>query len=130
MNIAKAFVDYLVEYQSLGAFGTDIFIGSLPDDAPDACYWVTSAGGNSQSKNVTGERIKTYLLNVYYRNTDGEEVYTSIQELEENLNNSLVTSLGDYTVHDVSAVSFPVDRDLDIQERSVGQIQVSIEVYQ
>jgi hypothetical protein len=64
MNIAKDFADYLVSL-SKGTFGTDIFIGSLPQDAPEKCYWIVNAGGSPQPKIVTGERIKEYQLNVF-----------------------------------------------------------------
>lgn len=129
MNIAKVFVDYLAS-QGKGTFGTDIFIGSLPAGAPDVCYWVTAAGGSPQSKNPTGEMVKEYVLSVFYRSTSSEQVYENMQSLEELINASLVTQLSDRIVYDMTAINFPADRDLDAQERTVGMLQVGLEIYQ
>ena len=47
-NIAKDFVTFL-EANAVGVFNTDIFIGSVPLDAPSDAYWVVASGGSRLS---------------------------------------------------------------------------------
>ena len=129
MNIAKAFVEYMVDL-SMGTFGTDIFIGNIAIDAPNKAWWVLSNGGASLTKNSTGERIKNYTLSVYYRNTDAEDVYESMQEFEEEINSKGCVQLDTYDTIEMEASIFPTDQDLDNEDRVVGLINVRISVYQ
>lgn len=129
MNIAKAFVEYM-EDLGLGAFGTDIFIGAAPLDGPDPCWWILTAGGASEPQADTGERLKSYTLSIFYRNTDQEDVYDQIQEFEEEINSKHCTQLDGYETVDMTATSFPTDQDIDNEERTVALIQVALRVYQ
>lgn len=128
MNIAKSFVEYM-EDQLLGTFGDDIFIGVAPQGAPDKCYWINTSGGAPQSRNQTGEVIKNYVLDVFYRNTDAEDVYDTIQALEILLNNGNCTQLSGFDTIEIQATLFPTDQDIDNQERTVGLIQVGVKTY-
>ena len=89
-----------------------------------------SGGGSSSIKNQTGERVKDYLVSVFYRNVDAEDVYESLQELEEDLNSKECLELEDYETVEIEAVSFPADQDLDSEDRTVGLLQVNLRVYQ
>jgi hypothetical protein len=128
-NISKAFVEYM-EDLGLGTFAEDIFIGGAPLDVNDPIWWVIAAGGVSDPKNNTGERIKKYTLEVYYRDTNEEDVYNLLQTLEEDINGKHCTQLNGYETVDMEAVSFPTDRDLDNEDRKIGMLQVIISVYQ
>lgn len=128
MNILEAFVEYM-EDLVLGTFSEDIFIGGAPLDAGDPIWWVIAAGGSSEPKNNTGERIKKYNLEVYYRNTDEEDVYNLLQTLEEDINGKHCTQLTGYQTVDMEAVSFPVSKDIDNEDRTVGMLQVTVSVY-
>lgn len=128
MNIAKSFVTYM-ESEGLGTFGTDIFIGVAPKGAPDPCYWLTSAGGAPQSRNQTGEVIKNYTLDLYYRNTDAEDVYEKLQSLEVLLNTGNCTQLTGFDTIELQATLFPTDQDIDNEERTVGLIQITVKTY-
>lgn len=128
-NILKAFVEYM-EDLSLGVFGVDIFIGGAPLDVNDPIWWVISAGGVSEAKNNTGERIKKYTIEVYYRDTNAEDVYNLLQTLEEDINGKHCTQLNGYQTVDMEVVSFPTDQDIDNEDRTVGMLQVTISVYQ
>ena len=128
MNIAKSFVEYM-EAQALGTFGTDIYIGVIPQGAPDKCYWLTTSGGTPQSRNQTGEVIKNYVIDVFYRNTDAEDVYDTIQALEVLLNTGNCTQLTGFDTIEMQATLFPTDQDIDNQERTVGLIQVTVKTY-
>lgn len=129
MNITESFVNYM-EDLSFGTFGTDIFIGIIPETAPDKSWWVIPAGGSPVKKNHTGERIKDYLLNVYYRNTDAEDVYETIQEFEEEINTKQCIQLDTYDTIEMEASVFQSDRDLDNEDRVVGMLQIKVSVYQ
>jgi len=128
MNITKAFVDFM-QSNGFGTFNSDLFIGGVPQDAPNRALWVISAGGNSKSKNDAGEKQKNYLLNVYFRNIDGQDVYDTLQDLEELLNSANCFELEGYEVIEIEATIFPTDQDLDMQERTIGMLQVTLTIY-
>lgn len=128
MTIAKSFVEYM-EDQLLGVFGTDIFIGSVPLNAQDDCYWIVSSGGNPVNENQTGEMLKQYNLNVYFRSLDAEKVDTNMQALEELINADLCTQLNGFDTMDLKATAFPSDQDIDNEERTVGLLQVTVQTY-
>lgn len=129
MNIARSFVTHM-ESLALGTFGTNIFIGGVPENAPSTCWWVITAGGASAPKNNTGERIKAYTVNVFYRNMDAEVVYEQMQALEEEINSKNCTQLTGYDTVDMTAIAFPADQDLDIEDRTVALLQVGLTTYQ
>lgn len=129
MNISKAFTDYMVD-NGYGTFGDDLFIGGVPLEAPDTCWWVLSAGGASEPRNSTGERLKSYIVSVFYRNTSTEGVYEQLQALEELINGAECIEFDDYTLIDMEAITFATDQDLDSEERTIGLMQVSLMVYQ
>ncbi len=126
MNIAKDFVEYM-ESLGLGTFGTNIFISQAPS-SPDNLWWIVGVGGNSVTKNSTGERVKDYRLNVYYRSNDAEDVYNTVQSFEEIINEGCA-DLDNYDVVEMEANVFPSDIDLDNEDRIIGLTQVRIQVY-
>jgi len=128
MNVAKSFVNYM-EDLSMGNFGTDIFIGVIPI-APDKAWWVISGGGSSTRKNHTGERIKDYILNVYYRNTDAEDVYETVQEFEEEINSKQCIQLDNYETVEMEANILSTDQDIDNEDRVLALVQIRISIYQ
>lgn len=129
MNITRSFIDYMISAGFGTAFNTDVFIGGVPQEAPTASWWLTSAGGGVVGKNVTGEKTKTYLVSVFYRNTDGEDVYNELQALEIELNKPNCVQLSGFDTIEIEAILFPTDNDIDLEERTVGTIQVSIKTY-
>lgn len=129
MNIAESFVDYLISIGFGTALGTDVYIGGVPLDAPSTCWWIISSGGTIISRNQTGEKQKNYLLSVFYRSTDAENVYNELQELEIELNKSNCADLQEFDTIEIEAINFPTDNDIDLEERTVGTIQVAIKTY-
>lgn len=128
MNIVRAFVDFM-EDEGFGTFGSDLFIGVAPYDAEDACWWVIAAGGTPVLRNETGEKLKQYTLNVYYRSNDAADVYETLFDLEQSLNAGDCAELENFDTMDIEALLFPADQDIDAQERSVGLVQVTITIY-
>lgn len=129
MNIAKSFVDFMIANNFGTQFGADIFIGGVPQEAPDSCWWVTNAGGSPGTKNKTAELQKNYVLNIYYRSTDAESVYNEIQSLEIELNKPTCIQLDGFDTIEVEATTFPTDQDLDSEERTIGILVATIKTY-
>lgn len=127
MNLARSFVQYM-EANSFGTFGDDLFIGGVPLDAPDTAWWVLLSGGTNESKYATGEKIKDYSINVFYRSMSTSTVYDTLKDFEEFLTN-ICPTLEDYEVIEISTMVYPTDLDLDNEERTVGMMEVSIRVY-
>ncbi len=129
MNITKAFTTYM-ESEGFGTFGGDLFIGGAPLEAPASCWWVVSSGGAPELKNSTGEMLKAYVLGVYYRDTDTEQVYEKLQQLEELINSIVCVQLDSYETVNMEALGFPADQDLDAEDRTVGLLQVTVVIHQ
>lgn len=128
MNITESFVEYL-ESKLFGTLGTDIFIGTIPQDAPDNCYLLIGAGGSPLARNQTGEVIKNYSIDLYYRNLSAEAVYNTMQSLEIEINKANCTQLTGFDTMEMQATLFPSDQDIDNQDRTVGLVQVLIKTY-
>lgn len=127
MNIARSFATFL-EDNGFGTFATDLFIGGAPEKI-STCYWITTAGGTPKQKNVTNNKLKTYTLNIFYRNTNAETVYENLQSLEELINSDDCTQLTDYDTIEMEAILFPTDQDIDVQDRTVGLLEVALTIY-
>lgn len=128
MNIIEAFATYL-QSQGYGTLGSTIFIGRVPQNAPDACYWLVSAGGDNVTKNKTGERIKEYRVLIYYRSMNAKDVYNNLQTLESNLNSAFCITLSGYDTIEIQANSYGTDQDIDNEERTKGLIQATLTIY-
>jgi hypothetical protein len=128
MNLARAFAKFM-EDNGYGTFGEDLFIGGVPQNAPNSSWWISFGGGFNLTKNRTGEKQKNYVINIYFRSLDGELVYNELQELEELLNSNTCLEIDGYTITEIEASLFPTDQDLDNEDRTVGTIQATITVY-
>lgn len=127
MTLKRSFAQYM-ESLSLGTLGDDIFITSAPlNVAP--CWWIIATGGTPVITNQTGERIKNYIISVYYRDVDAETVDETLQSFEALLNTGNCDQLEGFNTIDMSVTTFPADQDIDVQDRSVGLAQVSIQTY-
>jgi hypothetical protein len=129
MNIASAFAKYM-EDEGFGTRSTDLYIGGAPLDAPNPCWWIITSGGTQDSKNNTGERLKNYVLNVYYRSTDAQDVYDQLQLLEEQINSKDCVQLEDHITVEMTTTLYGSDQDLDAEDRTLGLLEVTINVYQ
>ena len=127
MNVIKDFVTFLDD-NGFGTFGTDLFIGVAPVKV-STCYWVTAAGGINKQKNVTNNKLKNYVIDVFYRNTDQEAVYNNMQALEELINGDACTQLANYETIEMEATLFPADQDIDLNERTVALLQATVTIH-
>lgn len=129
MNITKSFVEYL-EANSMGVFGTDLFIGGAPLGAQEKIKYVVPSGGVPTLKAHTGEKKKNYLITVYFRNKHQQELYDEMQAFEEFINRADCPTLTGFNVIEIEATSLPTDGDGDAQEVTIGAVEVTITTYQ
>lgn len=130
MNIADAFVEYL-EPLTGSTFGQDLFIGEAPssDQVLDSIWWIVATGGAKETRLITGESVKNYRIDVYYRNRNYRMVYDALQDLEEALNCDGCTQLTGYETVDIEATTLSIDTDFDSEDRKVGLLQATLRIF-
>lgn len=130
MNIAEAFVDWL-EDLGVGILGQNIYIGLAPSSnkVQDNIYWVVASGGTVVSETVTGESLKDYTLDLYYRSTGYKDIYDTLYGLEQSINCNGCLNLEGLEVVSVKATQYPADEDLDSEDRKIGLLQISLSVF-
>jgi len=130
MNLVEAFATYL-QTLGLGTLGQTIFIGEAPssENVSDSIWWIVANGGSPELKASTGELVKNYQVQVYYRNRNYKTVHDNIFSLEEQLNCDGCTQLEGFETIDIEATTFPIDNDLDVEDRKVGLLQANIRTY-
>ena len=131
MNLAQSFATYLQDELSLATIGQDLYIGSAPSSlkAPDTLWWVKAFGGDPITRMKSGETMKQYIIEVSYRNRDAEAVYNNLQTLEENINSDLCSQLTGYDTVDIEATTFPIDDDIDSEDRKVGLLRITLTIF-
>ena len=127
-TVTEAFIQWL-EQEGIGTFGTDIYSPQIPEDAPDAAYWLQTAGGGVVLTLATGEKVKQYFVTINYRSRKGKEVERKLFDLENLINKPQCLKLTGFEVYEVSATQFPVDNDLDDEDRRIGFVQANIQIY-
>lgn len=130
MTISRAFVDFLEE-KGFGVFGQNIYLYRVPNSfqAETEVLWVIPSGGNIVGRNKTGELIKAYQFLVYYRSVSAEKVDVALSAIEEQLNCSGCVELNGFELVQVNTTQFPVDQDIDSENRMVGMLRVQLEIY-
>lgn len=129
MNIAREVVRYMEDELGLGSFGQDLFVGGAPKGSKNAIWWVLSAGGTVETDTFTGEKIKNYLVDVFHRDINEEAFYENLEAFETSINSAECPTLVGYEVIDITASSFPTDDDLDLEDRKVGLVQLTVRTY-
>lgn len=129
MNVTDDFTNYLTTVTG-ATLGQDLWIGIAPstNEVTDPVWWVRSSGG-IKNKTSTGEAMKQYVVNVYYRSKSIKDVYDQLQSLEETINSDGCTQLTNYDTVDIEAQVLTVDEDLDNQDRMVGVLEILLTIY-
>lgn len=130
MSLVSAFATYLQGVTG-STLGQTLFIGEAPSSkkVADAIWWVIENGGGIVAKNATGETRKSYQFNVFFRSRDYEAIKNAMSTLEEDLNCDNCSQISGYDTIDIEATTFPIDNDLDSEDRKVGLLQVTITTY-
>lgn len=130
MTLTQALGQYL---QNLGiaTLGQDLIIGRAPTvkETSDDLWWLLSNGGTILKKNKTGESLKAYAFLLFRRGRNYRVIEEEMLQLEENLNCDGCTQLEGFDTIDIETSSFPLDDDLDSEDRKVGLLQVTITTY-
>lgn len=127
-TVGEAFIKFL-EDNSVGTFGTDLFLGQLSIDAPDECWLVVVAGGNPELVTADGGMIKVYTFNVYRRSLAGKEVERQLFSLEEKLNCTTCVNLEGFETIYSRATNFAQDVDLENTNRRIGLLQAQVRLF-
>lgn len=130
MSLVESFATYLAGITGT-TLGQTLFIGEAPssDKVADSIWWVKENGGGVIQKNLTGEARKSYQIEVYYRNRNYELVKDAMSDLEEDLNCDGCSQLSGYDTIDIEAMTFPIDADIDNEDRKIGLLQANITTY-
>ena len=127
-TIGEAFVNYLEGLQ-VGDIGVDLFLGSVPLNAPEDCMWVITSGGAPEIVTPIGGMIKTYIFDINYRSTSGKKLERILFSLEELMNCTACVNLEGFETIGISATQFASDTDIDDESRRIGLLQVTIRLY-
>ena len=130
MTIAQSFATYLATVTG-STLGQTLFIGSAPssNQVTDAIWWIVASGGAPETRLHSGETLKRYQIDVYYRDRDASIIDQKMFALEEDLNCSGCVTLSGFDLIDVASLSFPADIDLDDEDRKIMLLQVSLLTY-
>lgn len=130
MTIKRALAQFMQD-SGFGVYNTDLFLGSIPVERKLAAgWWILGGGGAPIIKNQTGEKAKAYILTVFYRDSDAEIVDQKLQSLEEKVNSKGCLDLDNYETIEMEATGFQSDSDIDLEDRTIGSVEVTITVYQ
>lgn len=127
-TVSEAFVEWLQD-NGYGVFGQNLFLGQVPQDAPDAVFWVITSGGSPIQKLPSGGAVKQYFISLYYRDDREVNIERTLFAIEELLNCSSCINLTGLQVYDVQSSQFPTDQDIDKEERRIGFLQANIKIY-
>lgn len=130
MSLVASLASYLQSFTGT-TLGQTLFIGEAPSSnkVADAIWWIVENGGGVIQKNSTGEALKSYQFNIFYRSRDYEAIKTAMYSLEEDLNCDNCSQISGYDTIDIEATTFPIDNDLDSEDRKIGLLQTTITTY-
>lgn len=128
--LLEAFAEYL-ENLGIATRGQDLFIGEAPSSnmVQDSVWWVIDNGGQPVRKNSTGEALKAYQIQIFNRNRNIKDIKRDMFTLEEELNCDGCTQLTGFETIDIEATTFPIDQDIDNEDRKIGMLQVNLTTY-
>jgi len=127
-TVGEAFVDFLQD-KGIGTFGTDLFLGELPQNAPNNSWLVVVGGGNPEKVTIDGSMIKLYTFNIYHRSLAGKEIERELFSLEEDLNRASCVQLDGFETIYSRATNFAQDTDLENENRRIGLLQAQVRLF-
>lgn len=127
-TVGEAFVNFL-QSKNVGTFGTNLFLGELPQSAPDNAWLVVVGGGNPEMVTLDGSMIKLYTFDIYHRSLAGKEIERGLFSLEEELNNASCVTLSGFETIYSRATNFAQDTDLENENRRIGLLQAQVRLF-
>lgn len=130
MTILDSFAEYL-DNLGIATLGQDLFIGEAPSSkqVSDSIWWIIDTGGNNLINLSTGEQVKNHRISIYHRGTNYQTVKDNIHDAEELINSDGCTQLNGYETLDIELASFPIDNDIDAEDRKIGLLQINLKTY-
>ena len=130
MTLSQSFVKFL-EDKGYVMFGQNIYLYRVPNSkkTETEVLWLIPMGGYPSSRNKTGEMIKAYQIQIYYRSNSAKKVDEVLNDLEQTLNCSSWVDLENFELVSIGATQLPADQDIDSENRMVGTISCQLEVY-
>lgn len=130
MTLTQSFVKFL-QNKGYGIPGQNIYLFRVPNSkkTETEILWLIPMGGFPSSVNQTGEMIKAYQIQIYYRSNSARKMDEVLNDLETTLNCSSCVNLEGFELVSIRATQLPADQDLDSENRMVGTISVQLEVY-
>lgn len=131
-TVSESFIQWMVDngygtFDPTGETG-DIFLGLVPDNAPDNSWWVVTAGGSVSSNLVTAQNIKQYSTQIYCRNRSGQAVEEGLFALETQINTRGCFTIDGFEIYAIES-TMPTDEDRDAENRRQGSLVVAIQIY-
>ena len=127
-TVGEAFIKYFEE-EGIGTFGTDLYLGKLPLEAPDEAWLVVVSGGSPELQLIDGGMIKLYTFNIYRRSLAGKEIERELFSLEDKLNCNTCINMSGFEVIYTQATQFAQDIDLENENRRIGLLQAQIRLF-
>lgn len=127
-TVGEAFIKFL-EDKGVGTFGTDLFLGELPQVAPDESWLLVVSGGNPDTVTLDGGMIKLYTFNIYRRSLAGKKIERDLFSLETDLNCATCVQLQGFETIYSRAIQFAQDVDLDNANRRIGLLQAQVRLF-
>lgn len=128
-TVGEAFIKFLQDERQIGTFGVDLFLGYLPQDAPDKAWLVVVSGGDSEMVTLDWSMVKVYRFSVYYRSPVGKEIEQKLFSLEEDLNCASCVKLEGFETIYARATQYAQDIDLENEERRIGMIEAEVRLF-
>jgi len=131
MSLVETFRDWCVTNAT--TIGSDqAFVSRAPSSnrTNDAIWWFRAAGGSQTGRTIDGRSLSQKVIEIYYRNADALTVADKLDLLASEITCHGCLELDGYVVISVEATGPFTDQDLDSEERTVGLLQITIEVYE
>ena len=127
-TVGEAFVKFLQD-KGIGTFGTDLFLGQFPLNAPDDAWMVEVSGGTAELVTIDDSMIKLYTFNIYHRSLAGKEIERELFSLEEDLNCNTCVQLDGFDTIYSRATQFAQDQDFENENRRIGLLQAQVRLF-
>ena len=127
-TIGREVIDFLCEELDL-VFGDDIFFMRVPVTGKKAIFWLIQNGGYVERQLKTRQKVKTYSYMLRYRDIKAKDVDEMIFKTETILNRLSCIKFKNFYVYSVQVNSLGTDEDVDVQDRYVGSLSLTVSIY-
>ena len=127
-TIGREVIDFLCNELDL-VFGDDIFFMRVPTTGKKPVFWLIQNGGYVDRQLKTRQKVKSYSYMLRYRDTKAKNVDETIFKVETILNRLSCIKFKNFQVYNVQVGSLGTDEDVDVQDRYVGSLSLTISIY-